>query len=96
MCVELSSGEIQWEERGIGPGSFTLAEGHFYQHGENGEVALIEATSEAYREKGRFTPPGLPDRGRSRAWSHPVIAHGRLYIQDYNTVWCFDIAGEGK
>lgn len=96
MCVEISSGEIQWQDRGIGPGSFTLADGHFYHHGENGSVALIEATSEAYREKGQFTPPGLPDRGGSKAWSHPVIANGRLYIQDYNTVWCYDIAREDE
>jgi hypothetical protein len=51
----------------------------------------VEATPEAYREKGRFTPPDPPDRGRSRAWAYPVVANGRLYIRDVGTLWCYDI-----
>jgi outer membrane protein assembly factor BamB len=91
MCVEFESGEIKWQDRGIGPGSLCFADGHLVIHGENGDVALIEATPEAYREKGRFTPPNAPDRGGSRAWSHPVISHGKLYIQDFGSVWCYDL-----
>jgi hypothetical protein len=54
-------------------------------------VALVEATPEAYREKGRFTPPDQPERGRSKAWAYPVVANGRLYIRDLGALWCYDI-----
>jgi outer membrane protein assembly factor BamB len=56
----------------------------------------VEATPEAYREKGRFTPPGQPERGRgSQAWAYPVVANGRLYIHDSGTLWCHDVRASG-
>jgi outer membrane protein assembly factor BamB len=91
VCAELITGEVKWQDRGIGPGSLCYADGRLYIHGENGDVALVEATPEAYRELGRLTLPDQPDRGRSRAWSHPVIANGRLMIRDLDTLWMYDI-----
>lgn len=91
VCGEFTSGETKWTERGLAPASLCYADGHLYLHGENGEVALLEATPEAYREKGRFTPPGQPDRGSSKAWTYPVVANGRLYIRDLGVMWCYDI-----
>jgi hypothetical protein len=55
-------------------------------------VALVEATPDAYREHGRFTPPGQPDRRSAKAWAHPVISDGRLYIRDLGALWAYDIA----
>jgi outer membrane protein assembly factor BamB len=91
LCVEFRTGAIKWEDRGVGPGSVCFADGCLYLHGENGDVALVEATPEAYREKGRFTPPDPPSRGQSRAWAYPVVANGRLYIRDLGTLWCYDV-----
>jgi outer membrane protein assembly factor BamB len=91
LCVEFRTGAIQWEDRSVGPGSVCYADGRLYLHGENGDVALVEATPEAYREKGRFTPPDPPNRGQARAWAYPVVANGRLYIRDLGTLWCYDV-----
>ena len=91
MCVEFATGEVKWRDRAIGAASICVADGHLYLHGENGDVALVEATPEAYREKGRFTPPDAPDRGNSKAWAYPVVADGKLYIYDTGTLWCFDV-----
>ena len=68
-----------------------FADGRLYVHGESGEVALVEATPDGYRERGRFTPPDQPDRGKSKAWAYPVIADGRLYIRDWTSLRCFDV-----
>jgi len=56
-------------------------------------VALVEATPDAYRERGRFTPPNQPkrDNAMERSWAYPVIADGRLYIRDLDALWCYDI-----
>ena len=94
LCVDFTTGEVQWQTRSIGASSLCYADGRFYLHGENGDVALIEATPKEYREAGRFTPPDQPDqpeRGKSRAWAYPVVANGRLYLHDFGTLWCYDI-----
>ena len=91
QCVEFKRGTVKWEERALGAASICAADGQLYLHGENGEVALVQATPEGYREKGRFTPPNPPDRGSAKAWAYPVVAHGRLYIRDIGTLWCYDV-----
>ena len=96
VAAEFTTGKVKWQSEGIGSGSLAYADGQLYIHGENGDVALVEATPEAYREKGRFTPPAQPKRKRlgpfpERAWTYPAIANGRLYIRDIGTLWAFDI-----
>jgi hypothetical protein len=51
----------------------------------------LEATPEAYHEKGRFTPPETPFEARKVAWTYPVLADGKLYLHDFGTLWCFDV-----
>ena len=91
VCAEFKTGEVKWTDRAVGAGSLCYAEGHLYLHGESGELALVEATSEGYRERGRFTPPDQPERGESKAWAYPVVANGRFYIRDSNVLWCYDV-----
>ncbi len=92
VCAEFATGTIKWQERGVGPGSICYADGRLYVHGEeNDEVALVEATPEAYRPCGHFTLPAQPDRGKSKAWAYPVVANGRLYLRDFGCLWCYDV-----
>lgn len=91
MCVHFATGEVKWQERGIGVGSIAFADGNLYLLGETGQVALVEASPEGYHEKGRFTLPNQPDRGKAQIWTYPVIANGRLYLRDNASVWAYDI-----
>lgn len=91
MCLEFATGKILWEDRSVGAGSLCVADGRLYVHGENDEVALVEVSPEAYSEKGKFTLPDQPDRGRAKAWAYPVIANGKLYIRDKTSLWCYDV-----
>ena len=70
-----------------------MAEGRIYIHAESGDVGLFEPSAEGYREKGRFTPPGVPSRANpmEKAWTYPVIANGKLYIRDKQSLWCYDV-----
>lgn len=90
-CVKFKTGEIAWQQRSIGAAGICYADGMLYLHGENGEVALVEATASEYREKGRFTPPNPPDHGRSKTWAYPVLSGGKLYIHDWGTLWCYEV-----
>ena len=97
VCAEFTTGEIKWSNRSAAPGAVCYADGRLYLHGENGEMALVEATPDAYRERGRFTPPNPPKRANQmeKAWAYPVVAGGRLYIRDTDSLWCYDIKDTG-
>ena len=51
-------------------------------------MALVEATPDGYKEKGRFEQP---DHGYQPAWPHPVVANGRLYVRDGPVLLCYDV-----
>jgi outer membrane protein assembly factor BamB len=94
VAADFKTGQVAWSERSVAPGAAVYADGRLYLHGENGEVALVEATPEAYRERGRFMPPQPPERRANpgeKAWAYPIIADGRLYIRDGDGLWCYDI-----
>ena len=95
--ADFNTGNIKWQGDGTGPGSILYADGRLYLHYENGDVALVEATPEAYREKGRFSPPAQPKRRNNgeKSWTYPVVANGRLYIRDLGTLWSFDVSAQG-
>ena len=96
ICADFVTSDVKWQDRSIGASSVCYAEGRLYLHGENGDVALVEATPEGYREKGKFTPPGIQPRGRvnSKAWAYPVVSGGKLYIRDLGCVWCYDVSAK--
>lgn len=93
LCFEFETGKILWEERALGAASLCYADGRLYLHGESGEVAMVEATPESYREKGRFSPVEQPKRSQpmEKAWAFPVVANGRLLIRDHGMLWCYGI-----
>jgi outer membrane protein assembly factor BamB len=91
VCMEMKTGKVAWSNRGVGKGSIACADGHFYLRSEDsgrGTIALIAATPEGYREKGRFNQPDLSGK---ETWAHPVVANGRLYIRDQALLLCYDV-----
>lgn len=93
MCVDFATGEIKWDNRSLGAASICAADGRLFLHGENGEVALVEANSEKYVEKGRFSPSDPPKHSdpMEKSWAYPVVADGRLLIRDHGHLWCYDV-----
>jgi len=93
-CVELITGKILWKRRGPGTGSAAVvyADEHLYFRYQNGVMALIEATTEAYRLKGSFEIPGAG----GDSWSHPVVANGRLFLREKDNLWTYDISRSGS
>jgi outer membrane protein assembly factor BamB len=98
VCAEFKTGKIVWSQpRELAPASLCYADGNFYFHAErDGQVGLVAATPEGYQERGRFTPPNVPDHGNRKAWAYPVVANGRLYIRDWNRLWCYDVSARAR
>lgn len=86
-CLEFATGKLMWRNRSVGKGSLTYADGHLYLLGEDNVVGLIEASPIDYRETGRFQ---IKDQGRP-SWAHPVVAGGRLYIRNQQTLAAYTI-----
>ena len=86
-AMRFDTGAVAWKDRSVGKGSLVYADGNLYAFSENGVVGLIEATPTGYVEKGRFRiqQDSLP------TWTHPVIAGGRLYLRDQNTIYAYDV-----
>ena len=93
ICLDFQTGKVLWDERDdkehrVQKGSIALADGRLYYRTEKGEVILIEPNSKKYIEHGRFQQP---DRTRSPAWTHPVVANGKLYLRDQDVLLCYDV-----
>lgn len=86
-AMRFDTGEIAWRDRSVGKGSLVFADGNLYCFSENGVVGLVEANPAAYREKGRFQIK----QGSLPTWTHPVVAGGRLYLRDQDTIYAFDV-----
>ncbi|MBS0203643.1 MAG: PQQ-like beta-propeller repeat protein [Planctomycetes bacterium] len=87
-CLDLKTGDSVWQDRSVGKGSLTCADGHLYLRSEKGEVALCKATPNGYEESGRFDPANRSDKP---AWAHPVVCGGRLYLRDMDTLTVYDL-----
>jgi outer membrane protein assembly factor BamB len=89
-CLDFKTGKVLWENRRPGKGSIAYADGCLYYRNEGGPISLVEANPKKYVERGRFEQP---ERSGHSAWAHPVIANGRLYIQDQGLLLCYDVKG---
>ncbi len=92
-CLEFETGKVMWDERdkgrrGVQKGSVAFADGRIYYRQEDGTMVLFEPSPKEYIERGRFEQP---DRSRASAWSHPVIANGKLYLRDQDVLLCYDV-----
>lgn len=87
ICMDFKTGDIAWQDRSVGKGSLTVADGMLYLLSERHEVALAEATPEGYREHGRFK---IADHGRP-SWAHPVVIGGVLYIRDQESLTAYNV-----
>ena len=89
-CAEFTSGKQKWKSRGSGKGSAVVIAGgdRLYIRYEDGTMALVEASPEAYKETGVFKIPGSGERP---GWSHPVILDGKLYIREQDKILCYDV-----
>jgi outer membrane protein assembly factor BamB len=91
VAVSFETGEVKWRQESVAPASVLYADGRLYLHGENGDVALVAASPDAYRELGRFTPAARPPARGDQAWVYPVVSGGRLFIREHGTLWAFDV-----
>ena len=86
-CVGLDDGKARWKARGYGNGQVLLLpdQDRLLILSETGEVALVDANPDEYRERCKFQAIA------GKTWNHPVVAHGRLYVRNGEEAACFEV-----
>jgi outer membrane protein assembly factor BamB len=90
LGLELRTGTVAWgpvRNEGRGSAALAYADGRLYFRYQDGLVVLVEATPEAYRERGSFRIPEV----RDPSWSHPVVSGGRLYLREQDRLYVYDL-----
>jgi outer membrane protein assembly factor BamB len=94
VCVEMVAGKIEWGGKNRGPGSgsaaITCVDRHLIFRYQSGEVALIEANPKEYILKGSFKP----EVQIKESWAHPVVAHGKLFLREQDTLMCYRLTAK--
>jgi hypothetical protein len=91
----LKTGKIRWGgKRGPGKGSAAVvyADQQCYFRYEDGLMALISANPKAYKASGSFRIPHVA--GADKSWSHPVVAGGRLYLREQDSLFVYNLRGK--
>ena len=88
--MNFKTGEVAWRDRSVGKGQIIYADGHLYLLSEDGDVGLVEATPDGYREKSRYSI----GRGDYPTWALPAIANGKLFLRDQDRLFCYNIRAD--
>lgn len=79
-CIEAQTGEEMWKARGFQKGQLILADGHLIVLGEQGMLAVAEATPKAYIERARSKVLS------GRCWTMPTLANGILFVRNQSAM----------
>jgi outer membrane protein assembly factor BamB len=84
-CVDIRTGKDVWKEEGFGPGQVILSGDQIVALSDKGELVIVEASSEAYRELKR------EDVLKGKVWSYPVLAYNHLFARSTEQGVCLEI-----
>ena len=85
QCVELATGEIQWAERGFGPGNCILVGDKLVVLSDAGEVVVVAAKPDAYQELGRAKVL------EGKCWSTPAFSDGHIFVRSTEEAACIAV-----
>jgi len=84
-CLDAGTGEVEWKTRGFDRGSLIAADGKLIVLGEKGNLALVDATPDAFVQRAVATVL------RGRNWTSPSLAGGKLYLRNHEQLLCIDL-----
>ena len=97
QCVDLKTGKLQWRgDADTGWGTLIYVDGHLLCLTDKGKLVLVDPRRDECREVTEFqTSLNIADSGypaKSRfAWTHPVVARGKVYVRYCNQLICYDL-----
>ncbi len=89
MCLKLATGEVLWQTNRIGWGTIILVDDHFICLDIQGNLFLVKPDPKKFTLVSEFRN-AIPEV-KTRAWTKPVAANGKLYLRYRHRLICFDI-----
>ena len=95
-CQNFRTGETVWKERNneVAKGSLLAVNNRLLLFDmQTGLLTVVAASPDGWKEFGRMP---IPERTKittqnNHAWTHPVVANGKLYLRDHDLLFCFDL-----
>lgn len=84
-CLDVRTGKAAWKTRDYGKGSLIAADGELIVLGEEGNVALVEATPKAFIEMSNAQVL------QGRSWTAPTLFDGKLYLRNHRELVCLNM-----
>jgi outer membrane protein assembly factor BamB len=85
ICLDAGTGARKWRGNRYDYGQLLRADDLLLIQAEDGDLALVEATGEAFHELGRFPALG------GHTWNCPALADGMAYVRNDRVMACFDL-----
>jgi len=85
-CVELATGKVVWSQPGFGQGNVILVGNRLVALAEDGNLVIVEATPNAYKEISRTRA------FQDKCWSTPAFADGKIYVRSISQGMSFDVS----
>lgn len=84
-CVEIDSGRKTWKRGKYGHGQVLLVDDLLLVQAEDGDVALVEASPQAYRELTRFHAID------GTCWNPPALSGRKLLVRSNEEAACYEL-----
>jgi outer membrane protein assembly factor BamB len=90
QCMDATTGQRKWMKRGFGKGSLIMVGEHLMVFSDLGELAIVGANPDEYRESARMNVL------EGRSWTAPSYADGKLYLRNHTRIACVRITEVSK
>ena len=85
VCLDLTDGQRAWKRGRYGHGQVILVGDILIVQAESGEIALVEADPNRFKELSRF--PAL----RGKTWNNPALAGSYLLVRNHREAACYEL-----
>ncbi len=88
-CIEVASGAKKWKKGKFGHGQVLLVGDLLLVQSEQGDVALVEASPDAFKELTRFTAVS------GQSWNCPALSGHKLLVRTDQEAACYELPAAG-
>jgi len=88
-CLDWRTGTVKWATRDYGKGSLMVADGKLILFGQKGKLGVAEVSPGGFKQLSYFQA-----LGGQNTWASPVLANGRIYVRNLDTLAAFDVKGK--
>lgn len=84
-CISAETGDVKWTKRGMGKGSLILIDNKLLVLSDQGKLAIVDATPDAYTEK------SITQVINGKSWTAPSFYNGKVYVRNLTEMACYKL-----